>query len=55
MKSEDNKTKIDSFLLDIIACPSCKSSLKSEKNRLICSKCKKSYAIKDSIPYMLVK
>lgn len=45
--------KIDKELLEILACPICKSSLKYEKNSLNCDKCGKKYAIKQGIPSLL--
>lgn len=42
-------------LLDILACPVCKSDLKYNKDKtsLICIKCKKEYKIKEGIPILL--
>ncbi len=50
-------------LLDILACPLCKSDLELEveeeneeeiiKGKLICKKCKVEYPIEDGIPNML--
>jgi len=40
---------LDKELLEILACPICKSGVK-----LICSKCKKYYPIRDGIPVMLI-
>ena len=47
--------KIDSFLLEILCCPECKNNLKLDKNKgiLKCVKCRRSYKIRDNIPYML--
>jgi len=42
-------------LLDILACPSCKASLKYIKNELICAKCKSRYPVKEGIPVLMVK
>lgn len=43
-------------LLDILACPKCKGDiyLNTEKNGLICDKCRLLYEIKDDIPIMLI-
>ena len=42
-------------LLDILACPVCKGSvrLSGDKNGLICEKCRLVYEIRDGIPVML--
>lgn len=40
-------------VLDILVCPICKGDLKQNKNKLICTKCKKIYFIKDNIPILL--
>jgi len=45
----------DKKLLEILACPICKSKLEyhSDKNELICKADRIAYAIKDDIPVML--
>lgn len=47
---------IDKELLEILACPACKSPLREEGDRLICSgnSCGLRYPVKDGIPVMLV-
>jgi uncharacterized protein YbaR (Trm112 family) len=45
---------LDKELLKILACPICKSRVKLEGNKIICSKCKKYYPIRDGIPVMLI-
>jgi len=47
---------MDKKLLDILACPSCKSSLKylKEEQELVCVPCKLAYAVRDDIPIMLI-
>lgn len=44
-------------LLDILACPLCKTDLRYDKKnqKLICKKCKRKYPIRDGIPIMLVE
>ena len=48
---------IDKELLEILACPICKSNVKydSKKNIIKCEnkKCNKNYKIEDNIPIML--
>ena len=47
---------MDKKLLDILACPSCKSSLKylKEEQELVCVPCKLAYAVRDDIHIMLI-
>jgi len=46
---------MDKSLLDILACPVCKSALsyQSDSDELLCAPCKLAYPIKDGIPVML--
>lgn len=45
---------IDKELLDILACPACKADVELIDNKIVCTKCKKKYPIKDGIPIMLI-
>ena len=45
---------IDKELLDILACPACKSDVKLENGKIVCTKCGRAYPIKDDIPVMLI-
>jgi len=47
---------MDKKLLDILACPACKSSLKylKEQQELVCIPCRLAYAVRDDIPIMLI-
>ena len=47
---------IDPELLEILACPNCKTPVKLVKSdtALKCDTCKRVYAIKDDIPVMLI-
>jgi len=47
---------MDKKLLDILACPSCKSSLTylKEEQELVCIPCRLAYAVRDDIPIMLI-
>jgi len=47
---------IDKKLLDILACPKCKSEVRLNESGdgLICDTCKLLYEIRDDIPIMLV-
>ena len=44
---------IDKELLEILACPVCKASVKLEKDKIVCTKCGRKYPIRDGIPVML--
>lgn len=46
---------MDKTLLEILACPSCKSTLTYNKaeQELICPACRLAYPIRDDIPVML--
>ena len=46
---------IDKELLDILACPLCKTDVKLEGDRIVCSKCGRRYPVKDDIPIMLIE
>ena len=53
------KEIISKELLDILACPKCKSDVhliehKKDQHGLKCSTCNKIYPIKDGIPVMLI-
>jgi uncharacterized protein YbaR (Trm112 family) len=45
---------IDKELLDILACPVCKTDVKLEQEKIVCANCGRRYPIKDDIPIMLV-
>ena len=45
---------LDKKLLEILACPVCKSDLSDSQLKLICTKCSREYPIIDGIPVMLV-
>ncbi len=45
---------MDKELLNILACPACKSDIKLENGKIVCTKCARAYPIKDDIPVMLI-
>ena len=45
---------VDKKLLDILACPSCKSDVKEEDEKIVCLRCGMRYPIRDGIPIMLI-
>jgi len=46
---------IDQKLLDLLACPVCKTPVRLEADRLVCVQCGRRYPIRDGIPVMLVE
>jgi hypothetical protein len=46
---------ISKELMDILACPSCKSDVSLQADKIVCSKCGRRYPIKEDIPIMLVE
>jgi hypothetical protein len=46
---------IDKELLEILACPLCKTEVRLEGERLVCVKCGRRYPIRDGIPIMLIE
>ena len=47
-------TPIRKELLDILACPACKTKVRLEGEELVCDSCGRRYPIEDGIPIMLV-
>jgi uncharacterized protein YbaR (Trm112 family) len=45
---------IDKELLEILACPVCKTPVVEREERLVCTQCGRRYPIRDGIPVMLV-
>lgn len=47
---------MDKKLLEILACPSCKSNLVyvQEEQELVCIPCRLAYTVRDDIPIMLI-
>jgi uncharacterized protein YbaR (Trm112 family) len=46
---------ISQDLLDILACPACKTPVKLEGEELICDACGRRYPIRNDIPVMLIE
>lgn len=46
---------IDKELLEILACPLCKTEVQLEGEKIVCTRCGRRYPIKDDIPIMLVE
>ena len=46
---------IDPKLLEILACPACKTAIALEGDRLVCAQCGRRYPIRDGIPVMLIE
>ena len=45
---------IDPKLLEILACPACKTAVRQEDDRLVCVQCGRRYPIRDNIRVMLI-
>ncbi|HLG29689.1 MAG TPA: Trm112 family protein [Candidatus Brocadiales bacterium] len=45
---------IDKELLEILACPLCKTDVRLENDKIVCTSCGRRYPIRDDIPIMLV-
>jgi uncharacterized protein YbaR (Trm112 family) len=46
---------IDPTLLELLACPACKTAVREEGDRLVCIQCGRRYPVRDGIPVMLVE
>lgn len=46
---------IDPTLLELLACPACKTAVREEGDRLVCVRCGRRYPVRDGIPVMLVE
>lgn len=46
---------IDKELLDILACPLCKTAVRLENEKIVCTSCGRRYPIRDGIPVMLIE
>ncbi len=46
---------IDPMLLEILACPLCKTEVRLENDRLVCVQCRRRYPIREGIPVMLIE
>ncbi|MEX2425203.1 MAG: Trm112 family protein [Thermomicrobiaceae bacterium] len=49
-----NEKPISDELLDILACPACKTPVRLEREKLVCDECGRRYRIDDGIPIMLI-
>jgi len=45
---------IDDKLLSLLACPACQGDVVLESNKIVCTRCQRSYPIVDGIPVLLV-
>ncbi|MFH1858369.1 MAG: Trm112 family protein [Candidatus Omnitrophota bacterium] len=46
---------IDKQLLEILACPLCKTTVHLERGKLVCKSCGRRYPIREGIPVMLIE
>ena len=54
-RSRKGSHMISKELLDILACPACKSDVRLQDDKIVCSKCGRRYPVKDDIPIMLIE
>lgn len=52
--NEQSAPIISPELLEILACPICKTPVRLEGDRLVCDTCGRRYRIEDGIPIMLI-
>ena len=52
--SEPTAKPISDELLEILACPVCKTPVRLEGEKLVCDTCGRRYRIEDGIPIMLI-
>jgi uncharacterized protein len=45
---------LDPALLEILACPGCRSSLEPRDEELVCTGCGNAYPVRDDIPVLLL-
>ncbi len=46
---------IDPTLLELLACPACKTAVREEGEWLVCVSCGRRYPVREGIPVMLVE
>lgn len=46
---------ISDELLNILACPACKTEVELKENKICCTQCGRKYPIRDGIPVMLIE
>ena len=46
---------IDKELLETLACPACKTPVRLEGDRLVCTSCARRFPVRDGIPVMLIE
>ncbi len=55
LDDEERSAMISQELLDILACPACKTKVVLEEEMLVCHACGRKYPIRDGIPIMLIE
>ena len=46
---------IDPQLLELLACPACKTAVREDGDRLVCVSCGRRYPVREGIPVILVE
>jgi uncharacterized protein len=54
MMAEQETKPISDELLEILACPACKTPVRLEGAKLVCDECGRRYRIENGIPIMLI-
>jgi uncharacterized protein len=52
--TSDESSPVSQELLNILACPACKTPVRLEGNKLVCDDCNRRYRIENGIPIMLI-
>jgi uncharacterized protein len=52
--AEQKSKPISDELLEILACPACKTPVRLEDTKLVCDECGRRYRIENGIPIMLI-
>jgi hypothetical protein len=45
---------MDEELLDVLACPVCKTEVNLQDQKIVCTECGRKYPVRDGIPIMLI-
>ncbi|MBN1872171.1 MAG: Trm112 family protein [Candidatus Omnitrophica bacterium] len=52
---KERQVVISQELLNILVCPACKEKLRIEGEKIKCTKCNRSYPVRNGIPIMLIE
>ena len=54
-KREERLTMVSKELLEILACPACKTPVRLDDTFIVCDACGRRYPVRDGIPVMLIE